>query len=277
MSDYLDAPIQRCPHDKENPYAQISRNLIRDKNISPECCMILIYLLSHTENWQLSPKQLYSHFGEHMGINKIYKLIGEAIAAGYIFREDIKINNLRKKCKYFVSETPKFKKYLRRDDFGDREERDHENRDITKEHNPDSQEITSLKEPPPLTPTPIPIKEKTKEDWWRGSFQNITSREHFDSAWQEYLEQPLSNVKHIKAWLIAVIQRKLTEGRLETEKEQMIDRHRNEANLNDNFGCENTISAYEEYVEIVRGNMVDHIPYNLNDEDWKKATDKYFK
>lgn len=274
MSDFNET-IQRCPHDKEHPYAMISRDLIRDKNLSPECRMLLIYLLSHTENWQLNPKQLHDHFGDHIGVNKIYKLITEAMEAGYILREDIKINNLRRSCKYFVSETPKFKKCFRRYDFRDHGIRNHENSDITKEHIPESEEKPLLEEPPPLISSLI--KEKTKEDWWRSYFSKVTSKELFDSAWHEYLEQPLGSVKHLKGWLTAVIQRKLAEESLEAEKQELINKHREEAKRFDNFLQGNTIVAEQNYVRIVRGQIEDHIPYNLNEEDWKKATELYFR
>lgn len=273
MSDFLDSLIQRCPHDKEHPYAMINRDLIRDKDLSPECRMLLIYLLSHKENWNLNPRQLLKHFEGHMGIKKIYKIIREAMEAGYILREDVKINNIRVNCKYFVSEIPKFKKCFRKSLF-----RNGEKGHIKNEHIADSQESTILEEPPPLTPTPItPLKEKKKEDWWGGYFSKVTSMKIFESAWEEYLEQPFGSVKHIKAWLIAVIQRKLAEGALEEELEQRITRHHHEATLNDNYGQGNTILANRDHLVIVRGQTEDHIPYNLSDEDWKKETEKYFK
>src|SRR5947209_14298432 len=47
--DFAQATIERCPHDGENPFAQISRDLIRNKTISLECRMLIIYLLSMSD------------------------------------------------------------------------------------------------------------------------------------------------------------------------------------------------------------------------------------
>lgn len=103
------ATIQRCPHDKENPYAQISRDLIRDNTISPNCRMVLIYLLSNDDKtWVIRPPQLYKQFKQYLGRDAIYKIIDDAIKAGYIKREEYLEGNF-KRYKYYLSETPKFK------------------------------------------------------------------------------------------------------------------------------------------------------------------------
>jgi hypothetical protein len=102
--------IQRCPHDAENPYAQISRSLIRDETISPECRWLIIYMLSMKNGWKLSVKQIYAHVKKFIGMKRIYALLDEAIEARYIKREDRFEGNLKKGCTYFVSESPKFSK-----------------------------------------------------------------------------------------------------------------------------------------------------------------------
>jgi len=104
--------IQRCPHDKENPYAQISRALIRDDSISPNCRMVLISLLSNDDkSWVIRPTQLYNQFKKHIGRDAIYKIINEAIEAGYIMREQYLEGGFLR-YKYYLSEEPKFKKCL---------------------------------------------------------------------------------------------------------------------------------------------------------------------
>lgn len=110
MTNPLEHTIQRCPHDKENPYAQISRELIRDETISPACRWMLIYLLSMQDGWKVSVKQLWNHLKKFHGRSKVYALLDEAISAGYIKRQHNIVGNLRKGCTYYVSESPKFSK-----------------------------------------------------------------------------------------------------------------------------------------------------------------------
>lgn len=143
-----DISIQRCPHDDENPYAQVSRELIRDKSISPECRWLIIYILSMKDGWKLNPKQLVKHLKGITGRDRVYEILNEAIEAGYIKRELFKTGNLKQHIKYFVSERPKFKKCFRHPEIQDTEIRDTENQDIKKEYNKErtsKEEYTSLK------------------------------------------------------------------------------------------------------------------------------------
>lgn len=122
--EYEDS-IERCPHDKQNPYVMLSRDLIRDNSISPECRHMLMYLLSMDEKkWKINPKQLVSYYKPHWGRNKIYKWINDAIEAGYMKKEVIpnpNHPNLKGKTKYYVSESPKFKKCFRHPEIQDTE------------------------------------------------------------------------------------------------------------------------------------------------------------
>ncbi len=128
-SSDLGPTIERCPHDRENPYAMVSRALIRDSSISPNCRMILIFLLSNdAKKWVIRVHQVWHAFDEYMGRDKTYNLINEAIEAGYMRKEEYFQGNL-KRCKYYLSEEPKFKKCYRRPDFQDPEHRDPENKD----------------------------------------------------------------------------------------------------------------------------------------------------
>ena len=89
--------IERCPHDEENPYALISRALLRDQTISPECrWMLLFILLSMDKGWKISAKQLWNHTKGFIGRDKIWKLIKEAVEAGYIQASHVQVGNLRR-------------------------------------------------------------------------------------------------------------------------------------------------------------------------------------
>ncbi len=109
--------IERCPHDQENPYTMIKNDLIRDMSISPECRWLIIYLLSNKPGWRINIAQVISHVKPHMGKDKVYSLFTEAIEAGYIRREISRRKNpnggILKGYRYFVSESPKFKKFHR--------------------------------------------------------------------------------------------------------------------------------------------------------------------
>jgi hypothetical protein len=99
--------IQRCPHDKENPYTMVSTALIRDASLSPECRWLLIYLLSNAPGWKIKVKQVAAHVKGHIGRDRVRDLFNEACDAGYMRKEHVFGN-----YKYYISETPKFKKCL---------------------------------------------------------------------------------------------------------------------------------------------------------------------
>lgn len=126
--------IQRCPHDGENPYAQISRDLIRDASISPECRWMLIYLLSMKDGWTISISQIVNHLKGMVGRDKVYDMVNEAIEAGYIKKEIIKKGNLNQGCKYFVSERAKFKKCFRHSEIQEVGAQGAEKADIKNKH-----------------------------------------------------------------------------------------------------------------------------------------------
>lgn len=106
-----DQTFQRCPHDRENPYTMISRDLIRDKSISPECRWLIIYLLSNEGSWKIHIREIVNHCEGLIGRNRIYEIVNEAIEAGYMKREKFLVNGLTRQ-RYYVSEVPKFKNNL---------------------------------------------------------------------------------------------------------------------------------------------------------------------
>lgn len=101
--------ISRCPHDAENPYAQISRALIRDPGISPECAYLLIYLLSQPRDWKIRVSALKAEMKGRLGRDKVEKCLKEARDAGYM--QLVRSHNQKGhiKWRYLLSEAPKFK------------------------------------------------------------------------------------------------------------------------------------------------------------------------
>ena len=105
-SQISDPRILRSPHDRENPYVMVSKQLINDKSISLDCMALLIFLLSKPADWNIRVSQLISEFSGRIGSRKVYALIKEAIKAGYMKRVDVIDGGLKNGCHYFVSESP---------------------------------------------------------------------------------------------------------------------------------------------------------------------------
>lgn len=148
--DDSEVTIERCPHDEANPYTMIHNGLIRDKNLSPECCWLIIYLLANKNSWTINVAQIINDLKERVGRDKVYKILDEAMEIGYIKRELRKKGNLKQGFKYYVSETPKFKKILRRPESQYAEVQYAENTDLNKDYpkeKPYEEEDTSLMVP----------------------------------------------------------------------------------------------------------------------------------
>lgn len=107
--NFSEDTIQRCPHDKENPYVMVNNNLIRDNSISPECRWLLIYLLTNENGWVINTNQLVTHLKGHKryGRDRVRSIISEAVKAGYMKRERYLYKNMIRH-RYYLSETPKF-------------------------------------------------------------------------------------------------------------------------------------------------------------------------
>jgi len=74
--------IIRKVHDKENPYAQISRKTLQNNDISFTARGVLSYLLSLPDNWQINTSKLYKIAKE--GRRTIQKVIQELEEHGFL-------------------------------------------------------------------------------------------------------------------------------------------------------------------------------------------------
>ena len=146
MDDKQDLTFNRCPHNRENPYAQISRALIRDASISPGCRWLIIYLLTNTEGFTINLKQVIRHIGG--GRDKVRNWVNEAIEAGYLER-DISPHKAKRgslnRVRYIVHEGPKFNKSLRQPENQAPENQAPENTSHKKEQ---GEKKEQLEEPP---------------------------------------------------------------------------------------------------------------------------------
>lgn len=255
--------IERCPHDSENPYAQISRHLIRDQSISPECRWLLIYLLSMDRGWKISVKQIWAHTKGFIGLKKLYKIIKEACEAGYM-KSEIKFKgNLKQGVKYYLSETPKFKDS---NNFSDAAVSGAPKLDAPKsaEHKKElSKEENKKKSPPPLPPP----KDASKE--------NLTEEEEDFLLKKEMQRKSDEPIKCRSKWRKAVL-KDFREKRSDEEKASklLLERvlsHRAEAEKHDLktfkgfkvYACDDRVEfCYPTGRQIV-------VPYSVSEEEWK--------
>lgn len=179
--------IQRCPHDKQNPYTMVLNTLIRDNNISPNCRLILIYLLSMKNDWVIRMSQLCKEFKDHLGKDNIYKIINEAIEAGYMSREQYLKNNLLR-YRYYLSEEPKFKKCFRYPDSQDTGAQDPENQETLYKN---KKELCEEYPPPSVPPEPRIPKPPPKKE------VSLRSEEE-DSLVKELLKDTILSPKETK-------------------------------------------------------------------------------
>ena len=102
----LSTTIERCPHDRQNPYVMISREMAQDKSISPKAKGVLLYLFSLPPNWKIYHSQLQDALG--VGEEYINSTMHELIEAGYAERTRERINGQYQPYKYIIREFKKF-------------------------------------------------------------------------------------------------------------------------------------------------------------------------
>jgi hypothetical protein len=96
--------IERCPHDKKNPYVMVSKDILKNKSLSMAARCLLVYFLSLPDDWKINP----CHVTEVMGINRktTYKYLNELIEQGYCTRIEKKIKGRFGGVKYRIREYP---------------------------------------------------------------------------------------------------------------------------------------------------------------------------
>lgn len=183
--------IERCPHDAENPYAQISRALIRDENASPLLRFVLIFLLSQKDGWKIKPGQLIKLMKPHgIGKDKVYGIFNEGIELGYIEKQSWLERGL-KRTGFRISETPKFKKSLPRPAQPDADGPDAAQPSNKKEHRISKDILKKEKKNSPAAQTPEPmefLKYPKITKMPMNSFAALV-KEHGKDVVEEYLER----------------------------------------------------------------------------------------
>lgn len=76
--------IVRTVHNKENPYAQINKKALWDKDLSLEAVGLWARLLSRPDDWRVSVTELSKSCG--CSVKKIYRILNELVDHGYACR-----------------------------------------------------------------------------------------------------------------------------------------------------------------------------------------------
>jgi hypothetical protein len=97
--------FERCPHDKQNPYVMISRDMLQDKMISPKAKGVLCYLLSLPSDWKIFHSQLQK--GLNVGEDYINSAMDELITQGYAERTRERVKGIYQAYKYKIREFKK--------------------------------------------------------------------------------------------------------------------------------------------------------------------------
>jgi hypothetical protein len=94
--------FRRSPHNKLNPYVQISREMAQDKSISPKAKGVLLYLLSLPDDWKVYHSQLQRGLG--IGEDYLNSAMDELLNAGYAERTREKVKGLFQPYQYTINE-----------------------------------------------------------------------------------------------------------------------------------------------------------------------------
>ena len=74
--------IIRSPHDEEHPFTRISNQIIESPQLSSKAKMVLCFLLSRPETWQVSPSGIARYLKE--GVDYVRSGLKELEQAGYL-------------------------------------------------------------------------------------------------------------------------------------------------------------------------------------------------
>lgn len=166
--------FERCPHDKENPYVMINRDLTRNADISFQARGFLFYLLSNKEGWVINRSYIIQT--QKIGKDKLKSLVDELILEGHISHERFNDAKGHRRSKYLVSEYPRYK-----------EENAKKQKDESKEENPRAEN------PPKETPHKVnPSTKKEQQEKNLSSKEDINKEEESNARSKSSLATPSS-------------------------------------------------------------------------------------
>jgi hypothetical protein len=90
---------------RRRKFTMISNTPIKDEHLSAEALGVLLYLLSHQDDWRLTHQDLMRRF--KIGRDKVYGIITELKEAGYLEKELRRAPNGQViGCEYLIGEEP---------------------------------------------------------------------------------------------------------------------------------------------------------------------------
>lgn len=96
--------------ERKHQFTIIASTVIDDDRLSWEARGLLIYLLSKPDHWTVQPKDLIKRtknaIGKRSGRDKVYSILKELRAAGYIYRDFNRVGGSFQGVEYEVSEVP---------------------------------------------------------------------------------------------------------------------------------------------------------------------------
>jgi hypothetical protein len=131
-SDFIE-----CLDEPEIPWFQVPRAFSRDNSLSLEAKGFLTYLMSHKSDFNISIPWVMKT--QKISKNKMYRIINECISSGYLKRE-IFLELGRKRFKYLLSKTARFKNIFLCPQIQDTEIQDTENEDAKLEQSSSKEE-----------------------------------------------------------------------------------------------------------------------------------------
>jgi predicted transcriptional regulator len=164
ISDKQENNVRICrgKHDRENPYVMISKEMLRDPELSVRDKGILCYLLSFPDDWITNPSSVAKALG--IARSTIYLALSKLIELGYATKEEIKDSKGRFSSVIYsfyeikLENPQKIKEKITVSEKPYTEKPDTENRTHTNKEEYTKNEEEKKKETHPLTPE----GEKTK-------------------------------------------------------------------------------------------------------------------
>lgn len=109
---------------------------------------------------------------------------------------------------------------------------------------------------------------RTKLDYQNMLVPAIATLPEFESAWQEYLKKPTGMVKHVRAWLITVIQNARSDKLIHFDRDQVIEKHKKMARAAEILFPQNW-SVYPDFLMRIGGAASESYSYNESHTFWE--------
>jgi hypothetical protein len=269
----------KVEHNKNKPYAQLSKKTIWDTNLSLQAIGLWARCISRPSDWVIRTSELARSCG--LNIKTIRKIIEELEKNNYILKVERRDKSTGKPLfdgvEYTIFEEQQTDEELKQ-----------RLSDIQKSFTkttfwaPMKQTLLNnegilknkdIKKESSSSPSKLSFKDSSKKELKKKiSFED----KEFEEAWIKYEAQEKGKVGNVIGWLKKVIETDRNDKGKET-KEQRIERHKKQAKGNEgDIGLSRIVSG-RTYVEFINGMKSLVVNYDVKEEEWVNKTNKYFK